>query len=83
MSLGENSVLRLTTAKYYTPGGYVIHGKGIDPDIVVELSADEIEKLAKQRYGLEYVTADEFAQTYGFEPIVDRQLQAAVEALRE
>src|SRR6266480_2445908 len=29
--------LRLTTAKYYTPKGRSIHGKGITPDIVVEI----------------------------------------------
>ena len=31
------SGLRLTTAKYFTPKGRSIHGKGIAPDIIVEL----------------------------------------------
>lgn len=31
-----NSALKLTTRKYYTPGGEEIHGFGITPDIVVE-----------------------------------------------
>src|SRR5439155_15251344 len=35
--LSDGSGLRLTTAKYYTPKGRSIHGKGITPDIVVEL----------------------------------------------
>jgi carboxyl-terminal processing protease len=34
--LSDGSGLRLTTAKYYTPKGREIHGKGIIPDIVVE-----------------------------------------------
>ena len=34
--LSDGSGLRLTTAKYYTPKGGEIHGKGITPDIVVE-----------------------------------------------
>jgi carboxyl-terminal processing protease len=34
--LSDGSGLRLTTAKYYTPNGRSIHGKGITPDIVVE-----------------------------------------------
>jgi carboxyl-terminal processing protease len=34
--LSDGSGLRLTTAKYYTPKGRSIHGKGITPDIVVE-----------------------------------------------
>ncbi len=35
--LSDGSGLRLTTAKYFTPKGRSIHGKGIAPDIVVEL----------------------------------------------
>lgn len=34
--LSDGSALRLTTAKYYTPKGRVIQGKGITPDIIVE-----------------------------------------------
>ncbi len=34
--LSDGSGLRLTTAKYFTPKGRSIHGKGIMPDILVE-----------------------------------------------
>jgi carboxyl-terminal processing protease len=34
----RQSALRLTTAKYYTPSGVSIDGKGITPDIGVEIS---------------------------------------------
>ena len=34
--LGENGSLRLTTARYYTPSGNSIQGKGIVPEIKVE-----------------------------------------------
>src|SRR5262245_27014243 len=34
--LSDGSGLRLTTAKYYTPKGRSIHGKGLTPDIIVE-----------------------------------------------
>jgi len=34
--LSDGSGLRLTTARYYTPKGHLIQGKGITPDIVVE-----------------------------------------------
>ncbi|MBI2879232.1 MAG: S41 family peptidase [Candidatus Rokubacteria bacterium] len=36
ISLSDGSGLRLTTAKYFTPKGRSIHGKGVTPDIVVE-----------------------------------------------
>jgi carboxyl-terminal processing protease len=35
--LSDGSGLRLTTAKYFTPKGRSIHGKGVTPDIIVEL----------------------------------------------
>jgi carboxyl-terminal processing protease len=35
--LSDGSGLRLTTAKYFTPKGRSIHGKGIAPDIVVDM----------------------------------------------
>jgi carboxyl-terminal processing protease len=34
--LSDGSGLRLTTARYYTPKGYLIQGKGITPDIKVD-----------------------------------------------
>jgi carboxyl-terminal processing protease len=36
LPLSENSAIKLTTARYYTPGGRSIQAKGIVPDIVVE-----------------------------------------------
>ena len=37
LPLGDGSGLSLTVSKYYTPNGISIHGKGIEPDVVVEL----------------------------------------------
>ena len=34
--LPDGSGLRLTTSKYFTPSGISIHGKGIEPDILVK-----------------------------------------------
>ncbi len=36
LPLKEDAALKLTTARYYTPSGKSIQGKGIDPDILVE-----------------------------------------------
>lgn len=35
--LSDGSAIKLTVAKYYTPKGICIHGKGIQPDVKVEL----------------------------------------------
>lgn len=39
--LADGSGLRLTTARYFTPKGRSIHGKGITPDIIIEPPKDE------------------------------------------
>ena len=43
--LSDGSALKLTTAKYYTPLGKDIHENGIVPDVVVELSEDDVVSL--------------------------------------
>lgn len=42
--LGDGSAIKITTAHYYTPSGFDLHGKGITPDVKVELD----EKLKTQ-----------------------------------
>lgn len=38
--LSDGSAVKLTVEKYYTPKGVNIHGKGITPDVKVEISKD-------------------------------------------
>src|SRR5262245_60399254 len=47
--LSDGSGLRLTTAKYYTPKGGEIHGKGITPDIVVEKPQEAENQESEQK----------------------------------
>lgn len=42
-SLGDNTAIKLTFAKYYTPNGENIHKKGIEPDVEVEYERPEQE----------------------------------------
>lgn len=53
LPLGDDTALRLTTARYYTPSGRSIHEQGIDPNVVVEAakpgSEDKEEKEALPR----------------------------------
>ena len=43
----DGPALRLTTAKYYTNSGQVIHGVGIEPDIEVEMTNEERAELLR------------------------------------
>jgi carboxyl-terminal processing protease len=50
LSGGVDGALRLTTAKYFTPSGRSIQATGIDPDILVEQTAEsDSESDAKDR----------------------------------
>jgi carboxyl-terminal processing protease len=78
--LSDGSGLRLTTAKYFTPKGRSIHGKGITPDVVVEApkepapkerplpSADPLDDLKKDvqlQKALEVIKTLRTAKTQG------------------
>ena len=43
--LNGNGAIRLTTARFLTPSGHAIQGKGLDPDLVV--SPLKLEKVAQ------------------------------------
>ncbi|SFU50890.1 S41 family peptidase [Nitrosospira multiformis] len=45
LPLGNNTAIKLTTARYYTPNGQSIQAKGITPDVMDELAKDEVERL--------------------------------------
>lgn len=47
--LSDGSGLAVTIARYRTPKGTDIDHKGITPDIVVELSEEDLERLSKNR----------------------------------
>ena len=40
LPLANNTAIKLTTARYYTPSGRSIQAKGIEPDIIVEETAN-------------------------------------------
>jgi carboxyl-terminal processing protease len=83
--LSDGSALRLTTSKYYTPGGRSIHGQGIIPDLVVEreqLRSEEangkkdpeevFNKLEQSKDLRSSVNKEEY----------DNQLQSAVDVIK-
>jgi len=76
--LSDGSGLRLTTAKYYTPKGGEIHGKGITPDIIVEKpqeaeNQEGDQKTSRNRRNSE-LPGDDLSD--------DPQLQKAVDFLK-
>jgi carboxyl-terminal processing protease len=51
LPLGNNTAIKLTTARYYTPNGRSIQAKGITPDIIVEdpaTAAKEAENRVRE-----------------------------------
>jgi len=45
MPLGNNTAIKLTTARYYTPGGRSIQALGVTPDIMVEDPSDTATRV--------------------------------------
>jgi len=82
LPLKSGDALRLTTARYYTPGGRVIHEVGITPDIELPVSVEEEGKLILQRLRRDYADNAEFRERFGFDPVEDKQLIAATDILR-
>lgn len=74
IELPDGSALRLTTAMYYTPSKRVIHEHGIEPDIEVKLSDEEIRQLIDAQNRYEAEKKPSLAQ--------DRQLQRAIDTLK-
>jgi carboxyl-terminal processing protease len=57
LPLGNNSAIKLTTARYYTPNGRSIQAKGIEPDVTVD---DGSQRLAMREADLDrHLTGDD------------------------
>jgi carboxyl-terminal processing protease len=78
--LSDGSGLRLTTAKYYTPSGREINGKGIAPDIIIEepKTQQEQDEEGKQ----ETSRSRRHIQMPGDDLSEDPQLQKAIDFLK-
>ncbi|HZL47213.1 MAG TPA: S41 family peptidase [Opitutaceae bacterium] len=80
--LRDGEALRLTTAHYYTPSGVIIHEKGIEPQVKVTVSPEDEANVRLQRLRQDLAEPKEFAARFGFEPVEDRPLQAAIDVLK-
>ena len=90
--LPDGDGMKLTIAKYYTPSGISIHGKGIEPDVVVEekegymlfdsmvTNIDETETRENKKEIIKEIKGEEAAEKYAQHK--DVQLDTAVGILK-
>lgn len=48
LPLRDGSAIKLTTSRYYTPNGHVIHNQGVTPDVVVESDLGAAQRVQDQ-----------------------------------
>jgi carboxyl-terminal processing protease len=88
IALDDGSALRLTTAKYYTPSGRLIHRDekskegGILPDIVIEMTPDVEMKLQAQSEEIYAKDRKPESAVKAEERVKDEVLERAAEILR-
>lgn len=79
VSLPDGSAVRLTTAKYFTPGKQPIHEKGVAPHVRAPMSAEDEARLLALRREEDLPAGTERDE---IEPVDDLPLRRAVDALR-
>ncbi len=79
VSLPDGSALRMTTAKYFTPGEQPIHERGVAPHVVAPMTAGEEARLLAVRRQEDLPAGTKREE---IEPLDDVPLQRAVDALR-
>lgn len=78
LPMDDGTAIRLTTAKYYTPSNRVIHERGIEPDIVVAMSPEDLQRLRTQQVQTPAPSTNEVSEV----AVEDVQLQRAVDVLK-
>jgi carboxyl-terminal processing protease len=84
--LSDGAGLRLTTAKYFTPKGRSIQGKGITPDVIAEVPKESKEARDAKEAAAKDAAAKPAAPQPPLDPKEelrkDVQLQKAIEVLK-
>ncbi|WP_163328200.1 S41 family peptidase [Desulfurobacterium thermolithotrophum] len=75
--------VKITTAKYYMPNNECIDGKGIEPDIEVKLSKEDIEQLKEDAKEIEEHPEKTEEIRKEREKRIDNQLRRAIEVIKE
>src|SRR5437588_2401097 len=80
MPLGNNTAIKLTTARYYTPGGRSIQALGITPDVIVEDPSDSAATTRVREADLQRHLENGKAKLEKAEPAAPRAKTAAPES---
>lgn len=75
--LKDGSALQITTARYYTPKGRLIHGLGIEPEVSVPMTLDDWVQLRQKKKDLQLSGSAE-----GPVIIIDKQIENALNVIR-
>lgn len=70
--IGKRQAIKITTAKYYTPHGKSINGKGIEPDIYIENEKVEFIDKASNRKFFTNSSIKSYLQKYNSSDIIDQ-----------
>jgi carboxyl-terminal processing protease len=81
-SLDDGSGMRLTTARYFLPGGVAIEEDGLQADFEVVCDDETWRKLRLQRDLDPFSNPQLFEKRFGFAPVRDYQLEAALLVLK-
>jgi carboxyl-terminal processing protease len=81
IQLPDGSALRLTTAKYYTPGKQLINEKGVTPNIKASLGAEQEQALLLKRRDARLTPEEERFASDQKDPQMDRAIDALKGAL--
>jgi carboxyl-terminal processing protease len=71
--LGDGSGVAVTIAKYLTPSGRDINKHGIDPDVVIEMTEEQLKQLQTDRDKIGTITDPQYAKAM---EILNREIQA-------
>ena len=82
IGLPNGEGLRLTTGRYYTPSGVTVNEVGVSPDEEIVMSPEDDLNVTLQRRRPDISDPTVFEERFGFAPITDRQLEAAIAYLQ-
>ena len=82
IGLPNGEGLRLTTGRYYTPSGVTVNEVGVSPDEEIVMSPEDDLNVTLQRRRPDISDPTVFEERFGFAPITDHQLEAAIAYLQ-